>query len=416
MRADPPDHCDVAIVGGGPAGLAAATELVALGVRSVVVLEREPVAGGIPRHCGHYPFGVREFRRVLRGPDYAARLVARAEAAGVTIASETTVTALLPGPRLAVSTPGGVREIAARTVLLATGVREASRAARLIGGEKPGGVLSTGALQSLVYLKGLRPFGHPVILGTELVSFSALMTCRHLGIRPAAMIEPAARTTARWPSALVPALFGVPLHLDTELVAIHGESRVHEVVLCDRAGRERTLATDGVVVSGKFLPEASLVRASHLDLDAASGGPAIDQFGRCSDPAYFAAGNLLRAVETSGWSWAEGRRVARAVAAGLAGRLPDPGGGLPLAAEGEALKYVVPQRFVPAGPGDLAGGAFQLRVTRAVRGRLTLAAGGAEVWSDALDTLPERRILVPFSAVPGGTAAPLTFRIVEAPR
>ena len=91
------ETADVVIVGAGPAGLAAAAELRRLGVPRVVVLEREAAAGGIPRHCGHYPFGMREFHRVLRGPDYAARLVALATAAGVEIRTRTSVTALHPG-------------------------------------------------------------------------------------------------------------------------------------------------------------------------------------------------------------------------------------------------------------------------------------------------------------------------------
>ena len=179
-----PDHTDVLIIGGGPAGLAAATVLAAN--HRVTVLEREQNAGGIPRHCGHYPFGLREFHRLMKGPDYARALVGRASGAGVQIFTGVDVVRLLPGPSVIVTSNDGLAEIKARRVLVATGVRESSRAQRLIGGEKPGGVLSTGALQGLVYLEGKRPFRRPVILGTELVSFSAIMTCDHAGIRPCA--------------------------------------------------------------------------------------------------------------------------------------------------------------------------------------------------------------------------------------
>jgi 2-polyprenyl-6-methoxyphenol hydroxylase-like FAD-dependent oxidoreductase len=155
------------IVGCGPAGLAA-VELRARGVVSVTVLDREAQAGGIPRHCAHSPYGLRELRRIMSGPVYAARLVARARAAGVAIHTGVTVTAVHQGPRLSLSTAGGLREITARQVLLCTGTRESSRAARLIGGAKPGGVISTGALQAMVHLHGLQPFRRPVVLGTEL--------------------------------------------------------------------------------------------------------------------------------------------------------------------------------------------------------------------------------------------------------
>ena len=205
-----PSKVDVLVVGAGPAGLAAATELA--GHWNVLVVDREGAAGGIPRHCGHYPFGMREFHRLMKGSDYAKALVARAEAAGVQLALNVNVIALHSGPSVTVTADGGVSTITARRVLLATGVRESSRAQRLIGGTKPGGVLSTGALQGLVYLEGSKPFRRPVILGTELVSFSAILTLRHAGIAPVAMIEEAGRITARRPGDWIArAVFGVPV-------------------------------------------------------------------------------------------------------------------------------------------------------------------------------------------------------------
>ncbi|WP_181701644.1 NAD(P)/FAD-dependent oxidoreductase [Chthonobacter albigriseus] len=393
-----PRSCDVAVIGAGPAGLAAAAELKARGVASVIVLDREAGPGGIPRHCDHYPFGLREFRRLLKGPAYAARLVGRAEAAGVDIRAGVTVTALRPGPVLEVSTADGLVEIAARAVLLATGVRETSRAARLIGGTKPGGVMPTGALQGLVHLDAIKPFDKPVVLGTELVSFSALLTCRHAGIRPVAMIEPGPRATARWPASLLPRLMGIPLLTGTEVAAIEGDGWVEAVTIREPGGTTRRIPTDGVVVTGRFVPEASLLRTSHLELDAGTGGPSIDQFGRCSDPAYFAAGNLLRPVETAGWSWNEGRLVGRAMADALAGRLPSSGGGVRVVVAGKPLKYVLPQRIVANGaPGSHA--CFQLRVSEAAAGRLALRLDGAELWGRRLSSLPERRITVPLDVL-----------------
>lgn len=405
-------ECDVAIVGGGPAGLAAACALRAAGIGDVVVIERESEIGGIPRHCGHYPFGMREFGRLLRGPDYAARLAARALASGATILTRTSVTGMAEGPVLALTTPDGPATLRAKRVLLATGVREKSRAARLIGGTKPGGVLSTGALQGLVYLDGIRPFQRPVVLGSELVAFSALLTCRHLGIAPLAMIEPNARVTTFAPAKFFPPLLGTQVLLGTELVAIMGERQVEGVVLRDKNGVKRELATDGVIVTGQFLPEASLLAASHLALDRGSGGPVVDQFGRCSDPAFFAAGNLLRAVETAGWSWDEGRAAGRAIAASSAGQLPDAARLVPVSLAGEALKYAVPQRVAV----DSAGGTtrFQLRVKRAARGELRLSVDGRPVWSRRLSAVPEQRIFAPLAAVPARAGA-ACFELIEGP-
>jgi len=397
-----PAEAEVVVVGAGPAGLAAATRLKERGVTSVVVLDREPVAGGIPRHCGHYPFGLREFHRLLRGPDYARRLVARAEAAGVAIHCGTTVVGLEPGPRLKLSTPDGAAEISARRVLLATGVRETSRAARFIGGQRPLGVLSTGALQSMVYLAGKRPFTRPVILGTELVSFSALLTCRHAGIRPAAMVEPRARVTARSFSALLPRALGIPLHLNTELLAIHGAKRVEGVTLRQADGGTRDLETDGVIVTGAFTPEATLLRLGHLALDPGSGGPVIDQFGRCSDPAFFAAGNLLRPVETAGWSWQEGAAAGERLAESLAGRLPVAERHLGVTAADPAIKLALPQRLaLPDAASAMPH--LQVRLNAPRRGTLELRDKARALWSGKVDSLPERRLLVPLAGLAEAT-------------
>jgi thioredoxin reductase len=387
------ESADVVIVGGGPAGLAAATELRRRGIGRVVVLEREGAAGGIPRHCGHYPFGMREFHRVLRGPDYAARLVDRATAAGAEIRTHTTVTALAPGGRLSLTTPGGVRAMTGRAVLLATGVRETSRSGRLIGGEKPGGVLSTGALQGLVYLNGQKPFARPAIVGSELVAFSALLTCRHAGIRPVAMIEAGPRPVALAPATLLARTMGVPFLARTSVEAILGRDRVEGLVLAGAGGR-REIEADGVIVSGAFRPEATLLAGSHLAVDPATRGPEIDVFGRLSDPCYFAAGNLLRPVETAGWSWSEGVAAARAIIAALAGRLPERSAGLRVRLASDALKLAVPQVLLPGVAAPEGASHLQVRLARPSRGRLVLKRGEATIATRRVSSLPERRILL----------------------
>lgn len=410
MPGDPCDRADVAIVGGGPAGLAAAVRLRNRGVDRVLVIDREPEAGGIPRHCGHYPFGVREFGRLMKGPAYARRNVQVAQAAGVGIMTGTTVTALGQGPQLTVSSGGGVRSVRADRVLLCTGVRETSRAQRMIGGTKPGGVMSTGALQGLVYLQSLRPFRRPVVLGTELVSFSALMTCRHLGIRPVAMIEPNRTITARAPAGLYPRLFGIPLLLGTQIIEICGDRKVEAVIVREDDGRVRTIETDGVIVSGQFRPEAALLSGSHLVVDPRTGGPEIDQFGRCSDPAFFAAGNMLHPVETAGWCWREGRAVADAIADSLERRIGDRVNALRIADVADPLKYVVPQVIVPERrPAPL--GRLQMRLERPAHGRLVLRkADGETTVLGAIDTRPERRITVPLEKL--ASTGPGEARIV----
>jgi len=136
-------NADVLVVGAGPAGLAAAIELRRLGAGRVLVVDRERAPGGVPRHCAHTGYGVRDLHRVLTGPAYAGRYVAAAREAGVDVQAGTTVTAL-DGPRATLTGQDGIRHVAARAVLLATGCRERPRTARLVAGDRPAGVMTTG--------------------------------------------------------------------------------------------------------------------------------------------------------------------------------------------------------------------------------------------------------------------------------
>ena len=404
--------CTVAIVGGGTAGLAIATELRRRGIGNVVVLEREAEAGGVPRHCGHYPFGFWEMKRLMKGPDYARALVARARAAGVDIRTGTSVTALHPGARLGLTTADGSAELQADRVVLCTGVRESSRAQRFISGQRPLGVISTGALQSMVYLQGLRPFRRPVILGTELVSFSAIMTCRHMGMRPVAMIEANARITVRRIMRPYPALMGVPVRLGAQDLRIHGQERVEAVSFRDHAGAQHEIACDGAIVSGGFRPESALLHASHLDVDPDTGGPSVDQYGRASDPSYFCTGNLLRPVETSAWCWQEAVECAGRVASDLAHPIGSPGF-VRLRAMDPAIRFVMPQRLILSdAPGAMAS--MQIRLAQPATGHLTVSSSGRSLWGDFISSRPERRILAPLAPVLNtGFAGPVDLGIIR---
>ncbi len=314
------ETCDVAIIGGGPAGLSAAIELKKEGVGDVVVLEREAEAGGIPRHCGHPPFGIKEYKRILTGPSYAERIARTAVDMGVKIWLRSTVTSLGRDGSITLVSPEGPCELRAKRVLLATGTRETPRSARIISGDRPLGICNTGALQSMVYLKNKIPFKSPVVIGTEIVSFSALFTCRKAGIRPVAMLEEGPKVKVMLPIRYMAYFLGVPLYIGVDIASISGRNRVESVRITDSKGRAKELTCDGVLFTGKFTPESSLARMSHLKIDPRTGAPLVDQFGRCSDPNYYAAGNiLLSPVKVAGKCWKNGKATAQWIAKDLAG-------------------------------------------------------------------------------------------------
>ena len=393
----------VVVVGGGPAGLAAAVACRERGVHDVVVLERDAVAGGVPRHCDHTGFGLRDLHRVLGGPAYAARWVEGATRAGVDL--RTSTTALDGTTTLATTGPRGVETIAADAVLLATGCRERPRHARLVPGTRPPGIFTTGALQQLVHLQHARVGRRAVVVGAEHVSFSAVLTLREAGCETVAMVteHPAHQTYAAlaW---LAAGRRGVPVLTGARIAEIRGRGRVDGVVLDDG----RALACDTVVFTGDWIPDHELARRGGLAIDTGTRGPAVDHVGRTSAPGVFAAGNLVHAAETADVAALGGRAAAGTIVEYLrTGAWP---ARLPVGCEAP-LRWVWPQALDPAAPPSRG---FLLRIAAPARAALATAQDGRTLWrSRPRRLIPNRSIGCPPAAVAGvdPRGGPVSWRL-----
>lgn len=357
----PTTHTDVLIIGAGPAGLAAAVELKRQGVRDLLVVEREAEAGGLPRLCDHLGFGWPDLRRVFSGPGYARHYRGLAQAAGVAIRPQTAITGWAGPTAVTYTSPEGLGEIAARTVLLATGCRERPRAARLVPGSRPAGVFTTGSLQRFVHEQHLPVGRRAVIVGAELVSLSALLTLRQAGTATVAFLDEQPRPQLYFPYnvaqlVLADGLYQTPVLSRVQVTAILGRPRVEAVEATHLdTGRVERIACDTVVFTGGWIPEHELARLGGLAMDPGTRGPRLDGAFRTSRPGVFAAGNLLRGAETAGLSALEGRRAAGQMVEFLRGQAwPAPG--LPITVEAP-LSWICPNLFDPAAP--LAGLRFR---------------------------------------------------------
>ena len=323
---------DTLIVGAGPAGIAAALELKKSGVNNVLLVEREPEAGGVPRMCGHTGFGLTDLYRVMTGPSYARKYRMMADQAGIEIHTLTTITgwneaSSAPsdngetGYLLDFTSPDGIGIIRGRSVLLATGVRERPRSARLVPGYRPQGIFTTGSLQRFVYEYGLPVGKRAVIVGAEIVSLSVVTTLLHAGVRVLNLLTELPQHQLYLP-VFLPAkvlyadlLARAPILTRKWVTDILGRQRVEGVELTDLdSGETRVIECDTLVFTGDWIPENELARKAGIQTGKPALGPQVDARFRTSQPGIFAAGNLLRGVETADRAALEGRNAARAIA------------------------------------------------------------------------------------------------------
>ncbi|MFD8091513.1 NAD(P)/FAD-dependent oxidoreductase [Streptomyces malaysiensis] len=346
---------DVLIIGGGPAGLTAASELSARRAGHILVVDREQEAGGIPRHSDHTGYGIRDLHRVMSGPAYARHLVDQAARAGAEIRTNTMVTGWADDHTVEVTSPQGRYQIRPRAIVLATGARERPRTARRIPGDRPHGVYTTGQLQNLVHLHH-QPVGkRAVIVGGELVSWSAALTLREAGCTPALMISryPKAESYAAF-NAAGRAVLRVPVATRSRVTQVIGKGRCQAVEIEHLdTGKRRTIECDTIVFTGDWIPDHELARAAGITLDEGTLGPLTDSALRTSRPGVFAAGNLLHPVDTADIAALDGKHVAQQVINHLHGeRRSAAGVRLTVSAP---FRWIAPQILRPDDPAPACG-------------------------------------------------------------
>jgi thioredoxin reductase len=283
--------------------------------------------------------------------------------------------------------PSGRTTMTARAVILATGCRERPRSARLVPGSRPQGVMTTGMLQQLVYLRGEVPGRRAVVVGAEHVSFSALVTLAHGGARAVAMITEHPRHQSLAAFRAGAALrFRTPLHTRTRLAAIHGRSRVEAVELADLdTGRTSELACDLVIFTADWIPDHELAVLGEAALDRATGGPSVDPALRTTRGGVFAAGNLLQGAETADVAALSGSHVAAGVIRYLEGE-PWPTARIPIRCEAP-LGWISPNALTADPLHTLAPprGRFLLRSGEALsRAVVELSQDGRQLWRGRL--------------------------------
>lgn len=294
-------HHQAVIIGGGPAGLAAAIRLRKNGIEDILILEREHRPGGILRQCIHDGFGLTRFGETLSGPEYAQRFVSEAEALGIPCLTDTTVIDLSSHRVITAHSPKGLIQIQADAVILAMGCRERTRGALAIPGSRPAGVINAGVAQSYINLHNMMVGREVVILGSGDIGLimARRLTLEGAHVKAVYEIQP-------YPSGLPRNIeqclndFGIPLYLSHTVTDIRGRERLEGVVVSEMdenrrpiPGSEEFVPCDTLILSVGLIPENELSLNAGVALDGHTSGAYVDEHFQTSIPGVFAAGNVL---------------------------------------------------------------------------------------------------------------------------
>ena len=343
---------DIVVIGGGPAGLAAAVSARKNGIESILILERDKELGGILNQCIHNGFGLHTFKEELTGPEYADRFIRQAEELEIEYKLNTMVMDISREKRItAMNREEGLIEIQAEAVILAMGCRERSRGALNIPGFRPAGIFSAGTAQRLVNMEGCMPGREVVILGSGDIGLimARRMTLEGAKVKVVAELMPYSGGLKR---NIVQCLddYGIPLKLSHTVVDIRGKERLEGVVLAktDAGGKpvpgtEEYYSCDTLLLSVGLIPENELSDGMGVEMNPATSGPKVNESLETNIDGVFACGNVLHVHDlvdyVSEEAAAAGKNAAAYVKAG--GKEADAGRTVVLRPE-DGIRYTVP--------------------------------------------------------------------------
>ena len=353
-------NADLVIIGGGPAGLAAAIEARRRGVENLLILERDSELGGILNQCIHNGFGLHTFKEELTGPEYASRFIQQASDLGIPCKLNTMVLDLAADKTVtAMNRTDGLFQLHPKAVVLAMGCRERPRGALNIPGYRPAGIFTAGTAQRLVNMEGYLPGRKVVILGSGDIGLimARRMTLEGAEVQVVAELMPYSGGLKR---NIVQCLddYGIPLKLSHTVVDIQGKERVEGVTLArvengrPVPGTEEHYDCDTLLLSCGLLPENELSRAAGVRLSPVTGGPAVNESLETSIPGVFAAGNVLHVHDLVDYVSEEAGAAGAHAAAYIqsAGREAQ-AAALPVLCR-NGVRYTVPSTVRPACVGD----------------------------------------------------------------